>query len=301
MLRRKSRSPENTKKAIEYYNQAIALDPNFAQAYVALANSYRYLQGFSGFGDNKTELKEKMYRAIGRAQELDPTFYDAHLTLAGIKNFEMDWAGAEQEYKRAIELNPNSSGAHAGYASFLSNFERHDEALTHSKLALELDPLSINLKIGIGRTLALARRFDEAIEYLKKIIEIEPNNGFARYYLGFAYLFKGMPAEALAEYDAANKIENSSPNQFYAFALARAGKKDEALKIIEDVKNKGDYSPAEFAVGYIAVGKTDEAFALLERAFQERDLQLQFLRADPHYDEIRSDLRFQDLLKRVGL
>jgi DNA-binding winged helix-turn-helix (wHTH) protein/TolB-like protein/predicted Zn-dependent protease len=300
LQRRKGNAPENARKAIEYYNQAVALDPNFAQAYVALANAYRYLQGFS-LGDNKAELKEKMYQAIQRAQELDASSYDAHLTVAGIRINELDWANAENEYKRAIELNPNSAGAHGGYAGFLSIFERHDEALTHIKLAQELDPLSINLKVSVGRTLVIARRYDEAIEYLKKIIESEPNNGFARYYLGVAYVSKGMYDEALAEYDAGNKTANESPGPFYAFALARAGKKDAALKIIEGIKNKGDYSPAEFAIAYVAVGNYDEAFTLLERAYQERDLQLQYLRVDPHYDEIRSDPRFQDLVKRVGL
>ena len=300
LQRRKSNNPENARKAIEYYNQAVALDPNFAQAYVALANAYRYLQGFS-LGDNKAELKEKMYQSIQRAQELDVSSYDVHLTVAGIRINELDWANAENEYKRALELNPNSAGAHGGYAGFLSIFERHDEAVTHSRLAQELDPLSINVKIHLGRTLFCARRYDEAIEHLKKIIETEPNNGFARYYLAVAYVSKGMYDEALAAHDAANKITNESPGPFYAFALARAGKKDEARKIIEDIKNKGDFSPAEFATAYIAVGKTEDAFALLERAYREGDPQLQYLRVDPHYDEVRSDPRFQDLVKRVGL
>jgi TolB-like protein/DNA-binding winged helix-turn-helix (wHTH) protein/tetratricopeptide (TPR) repeat protein len=300
LVRRKGGGVENTKKAIEFYNQAITLDPNFALAYVSLANSYRALQFSPGVGDKK-EFREKMYQATAKALELDEMLPELHLTLGGIRMDELDWTGAEREYKRAIELNPNYSGAHSGYGSFLSIFERHEEALTEAKLAQELDPLSVANKISVGRTLILARRFDEAIEYLKKIIESEPNNGLAHYYLGFAYVFKGTYDAAFAEYDAANKIRNESPNQFYAFALARAGRKDDALKIIEDVKNKNDYSPAEFAIAYSAVGKNDEAFALLERAFQERDLQLQYLRADPHYDEIRSDPRFQDLVKRVGL
>jgi hypothetical protein len=117
-----------------------------------------------------------------------------------------------------------------------------------------------------------------------------------------SYLFKGMYTEALAEYDVANKIARQhKPREFYAFALARAGQKDAALNVLEDVRSTNDYSPAEVAVGCIAVGNTDEAFAMLERAYQERDLQLQYLRVDPHYDDIRQDPRFQNLLVRVGL
>jgi TolB-like protein/thioredoxin-like negative regulator of GroEL len=299
--RRKSLSPENVKKAAELFEQAIALDDRFVEAYVSLASAYRYLQSFSVDGIDKEALKQKMYRAIDKAMELDRSNYDVHLTLAGIHMNELDWAGAEKEFKDAIALNPNSDAAQQGYAGFLSTFERHDEALSRAKLGQSLDPLSVNRKVQIGRFLFLARRYDEAISYLSGIVHDEPKNGFAHYYMGASYAGKGQYIEALSEYEITSQIENSPPNVFYAFAAAHAGKRDLASAVIEQIRKKGDFSPAELAIAYIGLGDKEEAISLLQQAFEQNDLQLQYLRVDPHYDEIRSDPRFQDLLRRVGL
>lgn len=299
LIRRKG-GVENLKRASEYFNQAITLDPNFARAYSSLASSYRDLQFSSGVGD-KNELKEKMYQAAAKALELDETLPEIHLTLGGIRMNEFDWRGAEREFKRAIELSPNMASAHNGYANFLSNCERHDEALTEAKLGQELDPLNMNRRFAVGRTLLLARRFDEAIEYYQNFDKIEPNRAEVHYYLAELYVFKGMYPESLAEFEKEKSIAGKYSGVFYASALARSGKRDEARQFLEQIKSSGDYSPAELAIGFIALGLRDEAFVLLERAFQERDLQLQYLRVDPGYDEIRSDTRFHALLKQLGL
>jgi TolB-like protein/DNA-binding winged helix-turn-helix (wHTH) protein/Tfp pilus assembly protein PilF len=300
MRRKDKNNVENIRAAIAYFEQAVALDPNFARAYNSLALACRGLQFSSGIGD-RNALNEKMHRAIAKALELDESLPQVHLTLAAIKMNDLDWASAEHEYKRALELNPNYAGAHAGYAGFLSNFERHAEAATEARLAHELDPLSLSGKLGVGRALMLARRFDEAIEYFQQLNQAEPDRGPVHFFFGLTLSYKHKYAEAMAEFAKDKSLIGTSPGIFRAAVIARAGKPDEARKLLEQVKAAGDYSPAEMAIGYLALGEKDEALALLERAYQERDIQLQFLRVDPDYDDIRDDPRFQDLLRRIGL
>ena len=299
LIKRKSNSVEASRKAIDYYNQAITLDPDFALAYVSLANSYRYLHTSSSVG-NKKEIEEKMHQAIAKAQELDDTLPEIYTTLGGIKQNEFDLPGAEKAYKRAIELNPNSPGAHSGYANYLTNVGKFDEALTHIRLAQQLDPLSMGLKIVEGRTLFAARRYDEAIRRLQTLAKTAPNNPAIHYYLAISYTFKEMFAEAIAAHEKTKEISGEKEGEFYIYTLAKAGKTEQARQYLEKAKKRENYSPAEFAVAYIALGDKEQAFATLEKAYQERDPQLQYLKIDPHYDEIRSDPRFQDLLRRVG-
>jgi serine/threonine-protein kinase len=304
LLRRKSFSTETVKKSIDYYNQATALDPNFALAYAALANSYRFLAGstnaeISSYA-NRKEINEKMYQAIARAQALDPTLPEVYTTLGAIKINELDFPAAERAYQHALELNPNGRGAHASYAFFLMIAGRHDEALTQIRLAEQLDPLAFDIKISEGRVLLAARRYDEAIPFWQNLAKTPPDSPMIHFTLAQAYTFKGMHREALAEHEKIKALQGKYTDEFYLFALAKAGKLTEARQELERLKKRASYSPAEFAVAYVALGEKEQALALLEKAFAERDPQLQFINIESSYDELRAEPRFQALLRRMN-
>ncbi|MDQ6787335.1 MAG: protein kinase [Acidobacteriota bacterium] len=293
---------ENTRKALDYYNQAIALDPNFALAYTQAAGVYN---SFSGSGEmNPKEAIPKAKAAAQKALEIDETLAEAHSVLAVIKRFEWDWAGTETELQRAIELNPNLAAAHSNYAIYLSNMERHNEALAEIKRAQEIDPLWIGFRIAEGGILMSARRYDEAVQILQNIIQMNPDSGGAHEYLGYTYNAKKMYREAVAEFQTFYRIEGdtTADKAFLGFAYAKLGRRDEALAILNQLKTTNEYiSQAELAILYAGLDDKESALAALERAFAEHDLQLQFLRVESHYDSLRSDARFQDLVRRVGL
>lgn len=292
---------ENARKALDYHNQAIALDPEFALAYAAIAEGYNYLGGGSGL--NPKEAIPKATAAAERALELDETLVEAHAALASIKKNRWDWSGAEDEYRRTIELNPSLAAAHGAHASHLSTMGRTEEALAAVKRAQELDPLSIRFKIREATVLYFAHRYDEAISQLKNNIAAEPDNIFALNFLGYAYAAKKDYEPAIANYQKAIALEGKTTSvQIYlGYAYAMSGKRAEALAILEELKQTKDYvSPAEFAIFLAALGDKEAALQSLERAYAERDLQLQYLKVDPHYDSLRSEARFAEIMRRVG-
>jgi eukaryotic-like serine/threonine-protein kinase len=293
---------ENGRRALDYYNQAVALDPDFALAWAGVANFYLSFAGLSLLDPKEALPKAKA--AARRALELDEALADAHSVLAGVKQDEWDWAGAERGHKRAVELNPNSVDARHRYARFLSVMGRHEEALAEVKLAQGLDPLRTGLRLREGIVLYIARRYDEAVEKLRHVIELEPDHAVAHNILGMAYDAKGMYAQAINEQQKAISIERAMTEAqiFLGYALAKSGRKSEAQAILDELKNTKAYvSPAVLAVLYIGLGDNEGAIASLERAYGVRDLQLQYLNAIPHFDSLRPDPRFQDLVRRVGL
>lgn len=290
---------ENYRKALDYYNKAAALDPNFALAYTGVASVYNQLGGT----DDPTETLAKAKAAIQKSLELDETLAEAHAVLANIKLSEWDWPGAEIEYKRALELNPNLASAHGDDAVCLSTIGRQTEALTENKRAQELDPLRVSIRNGEGIILLNARRYDEAVRQFQKVINMQPDYPQAHEYLGYAYAAKGMYAEAIAEYQKAISIEEDPMliQAYVGYAYAMSGKRDEALAILDKLKTTKEYvSPAELAVLYAGLGDKEEAIASLERAYAAHDLQIQYLKVEAHYDSLRSDPRFKDLMLRVG-
>ena len=293
---------ENVRKALDFYNQAIALDPNFALAYTQTAGVYN---SFGGSGEmNPKEAIPKAKAAAQKALEIDETLAEAHSVLAVVKRFEWDWAGTETELRRAIELNPNLAAAHSNYAIYLSNMERHAESLAEIKRSQSIDPLYIGFQVAEGGILQSARRYDEAIRLLQNIIRTTPDSGGAHEYLAYAYNSKGMYREAVAEFEAFSAIEGdlTTDKGYLGFAYAKLGKRNEALAVLEKLKTTDQYvSPTELAILYAGLGDKEKAFDALEKAFAAHDLQLQFLKVDSHYDSLRSDARFQDLLRRVGL
>ena len=292
---------ENFKTALGYFNDAIALDPNFALAYVGVAMTNTMLVGGSVLKPEET--MPNVRAAVEKALDLDDTFADAHTSLAVIKRQEWDWAGAEKEFKRAIELNPNLAWAHGAYGISLARMGRYSEALTENKRAQELDPLSTlfkELEVGILR---FARRYDEALLRMQTLIKTHPEYT-ARGERAYIYAAKGMYAEAIADYQENMRVdgENTSDEIYLGYAYAMSGKRDQARAILNKLKITTEYvSPAELAILYIGLGDKDHAFQALDRAYLAHDLQMQYLKVDSHYDSIRSDQRFIDLMRRVGL
>ncbi|MDQ3256658.1 MAG: protein kinase, partial [Acidobacteriota bacterium] len=293
---------ENRNKAIEYYKQAIAVDANYALAYAELSASYSNLVGNSVL--DPKEFTPRAEVAVLKALALDETLADAHLALANFKVNAWDWAAAEQEYRRALQLNPNLAEAHRWYANYLGVMRRHDEAIAKIKRAREIDPISLPANADVGFTLFLARQYDQAIESLKKTIELDHIYPITHAYLGYTYAAKKMYAEAIAAYQEALKYDRDSlSNQIYlGAAYAAAGERVRAETILKRLQTSSEYvSPVELAALYVALGEREQAFASLEKAYAAHDLQLQYLGVDPALDHLRSDSRFTDLMRRVGL
>jgi TolB-like protein/DNA-binding winged helix-turn-helix (wHTH) protein/tetratricopeptide (TPR) repeat protein len=293
---------EGIRKSLDYFNQAVSLDPKFALAWVEVARVNRFLVGISLI-DPKEALPIANSATL-KALELDENLAEAHLALAATKKNEWDWAGAEREFKRAIELNPNLAEAHNKYSSHLSKMERHNEALAENRRAQELDPLRIGLRGDEAAALLLARRYDEAIEKTRQYIELNPGHGIPHVMLGFMYEGKGMYGHAINEFHEGMSIigETTSGQIYLGYALAMSGKKKEARSLFEKLKKSKEYvSPSELAYLDIALGDKEGAMIRLERAYAARDPHLQNLKVDAHFDSLRSDPGFQDLLRRVGL
>jgi eukaryotic-like serine/threonine-protein kinase len=293
---------ENAKKAVEYLQQAIAVDPAYAPAYADLSVNYSDL-ALASILDPK-EFTPKAEAAARKALELDESLAEAHAALALLKSQAWDWASAAREYKRAIELNPNLATARSYYAFYLGLVGQHDEALAGIKRARELDPLSPGVNADVGYQYYLARQYDQATAALNKSLELEQNNPYATRLLADVYATKGMYAEAIASYQQVIKLGDAGPGtQIYlGAAYAKAGERERAQLILKRLEMKKEYiSPGELAVLYVALGEQERAFASLERAYALHDSQLQFLGVDPSFDPLRSDPRFQDLMRRVGL
>jgi tetratricopeptide (TPR) repeat protein len=293
---------ENQKKAVDYYQQAISIDPTYALAYAELSASYTVLYG-SGNLDPK-EFRPRAEAAVHKALELDESLADAHYALANLKQYAWEWAAADREYQRAIELNPNLAEAHRFYSFYLMIRGRYDEAIAEAKRARELDPLSLERSAHVAVCLTVARRYDEAIEFSRKTLEMDQNFAGAHYALAGAYAGKGMYREAIAEYQEMIKLGGDTPtDQIYLGSFyAKAGERGKAQEILKRLQTSKEYvSPGELAVLYTALDEREQAFASLEKAYAAHDLQLQNLGIDNSFDSLRDDARFQDLMRRVGL
>ena len=293
---------EDLRRAVEYYQQAIAVDSSYGPAYAALSLSYNDLVGYSLL--DPKEFMPKAEAAARKALELEESLDEAHLALATLKTSTWQWVDAEREFKRAIELNPNLFRAHNTYSAYLSAVGRHEEAITEMKRAQELDPLSLFADAELGFALYKARKYDQAIEVLKKSLELDPNYPLTHTYLALTYATKGMPAEAIAEHKESMRLGVNTPGMqiYLGAAYAQAGDLGSAQKILRQLETSREYvSPGELPVLYAALGKREEAFASFEKAYLARDQQLQYLGIEPAFDSLRSDTRFKDLMHRVGL
>jgi TolB-like protein/lipopolysaccharide biosynthesis regulator YciM len=298
------RTEQGLKKSLEYFQQAIEKDPGYALAYAGLADSYVVLPTWNVMAPKEAYPRAKA--AAFKALEMDETLAEAHAALGSARQeYDWDWVGAEKEFKRAIELNPGYASAHQWYAEYLSTMGRHNEAIAEAKRAQELDPLSLMINAIGGRVSFYARRYDEAIAQCRRTLEL--NAGFypAHLFLGWAYEQEKLYAEAISEYQKA--IAAGEGNPLLAAELARgyaaAGKRTEALTIISqmgEISKRRHVPSYVIAQIYTALGDTGRAFQWLEKAYQERDSQLTWLKAEPGFDSLRPDPRFQDLLRRMN-
>ena len=297
-------STDGLKKGIEYLNQAIAADPAYALAYAGLGDTYL---DASGIYLPSGEAMLKARAAAQQALKRDESLAEAHTVLAYVKaTYDWDWAGAEKEYRRTMELNPNYARAYHAYSVSLMEQGRADESIAALERARELDPLSLAVGSNLGYFYNLARRYDQAITLLRQILDQDPSLAVAHYTLGFAYQGKGMLTEAIAEFDQARRLdpENSYPLFYLGHAYAISGKVEEARQILKELAERskqGYVEPVMTATIHAGLGEKDQAFALLEKAYQERSEELLFLKVSPKFDSLRSDPRFADLLRRLNL
>ena len=295
-------SPEDRKKAIQYFKEALDIDPNYALAHARLGGAYLDL------GLN-TDLDPKVTVPLAEAEarkalDLDESLANAHVVWGRIKLAAWDWAGAEREFNRALDLDSNLATAHSWYSLYLSCQGRHDQALISSKRARELDPLFLPYTANIGLLLYFERRYDQAIEQLKKTFEIQPDYAYATIFLGYVYSVNGMYPEAVVEFKKAQSLgaDDASLQCYLGYALAQAGQRPEAEVILKQLQTTKVYvSPGELAVLYAGLGEREQAFQSLERACAEHDPQTQYLKVEPHYDSLRTDPRFAQLIRKVGL
>jgi eukaryotic-like serine/threonine-protein kinase len=300
---------DSLKKSIEYFQQSIEIEANNAEAYAALADSYSSLGG-GWLYSSAPESLPKAKAAAMKALELDDTLGEAHAALAYALFYDWDWINAEREFKRAIELNPNSALSHERYSEYLQTRGRFAESIAQGQRAQELDPLSPLIFAERGYVYMLARRYDEAISQFQKALELYSNASGVRAELAWTYAMKKMYREALAEYDKIPDADKrvTPENQFVALGLgwlyAVSGKHAEALKIAQDFKNlpAGAYIDFyQFAIIYAGLGEKDEAFRLLEKGYEQRASSMSYLSVDPFWYGMRSDPRYDNLLRRVGL
>jgi len=292
-------------KGIEYFNQAIALDHQYGLAYSGLA--YNYINQDDWFMP-PNEAGPKTREAAQKALAIDESDGGAHLSMAIVTHwYDWNWAAAESEFKRAIELNPNNWEAHTYYSWFLAPMGRNDQSIAEAKRAQQADPLSGFANFNVGGALVFARQWDPAIEQLHRAIEVDPTFWFSHCFLGRAYEQKGKLPEAIAEFQRALELEEDNAEIWSGLghAYALSGKRAEAQKVLEHLKGVSAHSwvaPYNIAVIYAGLGEKEQAFAFLDQAYKDRSYYLPtYLATDARIDSLRSDPRFVELRKRVGL
>jgi TolB-like protein/DNA-binding winged helix-turn-helix (wHTH) protein len=297
------RTAASLNEAIGYYQQATIRDPNYARAYAGLADCYALMGGYSG--KPQTEFMPKARAAALRALEIDDRLPEAHAALALIvQNFDWDWQTAEKEFHRAIELNSNYATAHHWYAEHLMWRGRYDEALQESERARQLDPLSLIIAADNGAILYFSRQYDRAIEKWRSVLEMDPDFSRAHLIRG-AYVEKGMFAEALAGTERERPI---TPVPGYwswlTIIYGRSGQSAQARHALQELLQSSRSYPVDpmlVAWAYLGMGDKDHAFVWFEKAYAQHSNELVSLKVSPACDPLRSDPRFQDLLRRIGL
>jgi eukaryotic-like serine/threonine-protein kinase len=288
-------------RAKEYFEQAIQIDPNYAAAYAGLADYY-----WSSLDLRPTESMPKAKENVLKALELDPDLAQAHSELGAIHFYgDWDWLGAEQEFRRALEINPGDAEIRRYYSIYLAAMGRNDEATTEGRKALDIDPLSISAQVSAGFVLYFTRQYDAAIDQCRKALDLDANSSGAYDCLGSSYLAQGNYEEAIAALEKSAALWNNEPSRLVglARAYAMADRKAEALKIRAQMQQLSTHQyvpPYYFAQIDAALGAKEEAFAALEKALAERDVYLAWLNVDVAFDSLRGDPRLKQILKRVG-
>jgi len=296
------RTEPELQKGVEHFQRAVEKDPNYALAYAMLADCY----GLLGTSENSppSAMLLRARAAATRALEIDDTLPEGHLRLAGAELGEWNWRDAEQEYQRAIKLNPGFATAHQRYSLMLMAMGRTEESLAEIRRALELDPVSLTINTSLGWRLYFARRYDAAIEQFGETLEMDPNFASVHFHLGKAYVKKGHYSEALAAFKQGHAFSKVAAIAMEGYTLAVSGQRDKAQRILSELKQQSKLryvSPYDIAIIHTGLDEKDQALAWLERACDERVFRVVLLGVEPLLDDLRSDLRFQALLKRIGL
>jgi TolB-like protein/Flp pilus assembly protein TadD len=297
------RTEDGLKKSIEYFQQAIEGAPSYALAYSALADSYNMLGLWSVLPH--TEVAPRAKAAATKALEIDDQLAEPHASLGWSRfAFDWDWASAEREFMRAIDLNPGYESAHRWLCNCLQQQGRLDEASVEIKVAKELDPLSLVNNTVLGQNSYFLHKYDQAIEQERKTLEID-NFAYAHYVLGSAYEQKGDLGKAILEFQKAATL-NANPvypaGLGHAFALA--GRRREAQKLLDELSTlskERSIAWNEIAVIYVGLGENDRALAILNTAWENHSSQLNWLKVDPRFEHLHNDPRFQDVLRRMNL
>jgi tetratricopeptide (TPR) repeat protein len=296
------RTVDGLEKAVDYFQQAIQQDPNYALAHAGLADAYLL---------NSTlppkETADRARDAALKALALDNNLAEAHASLGFVKaRYDWKWSEAEMEYRRALELNPNYAVAYYFYADYLLIMGKYDETLQVLKKAQEIDPLSVIISAELGVPLICKREYDGAIVQFQKTLELEPNYWQAHYWLGVAYHQKGMQDDSIKEFQKAATVSGESPTALamLGYAYASSGQKRRALEIIAKfnrLSKRRNVLPSNVAMIHFGLDETDEGFKWLEKSYQAHDPSLVLIKLLPSFDNLRQDPRFTDLIRRMSL
>lgn len=300
------RTEDALNKSISSFEQALAKDPGYAPSYSGLAEAYAML-GFRGGLPSKDALSHAKSAAL-KAIELDDNLAEPHASLAFIaETYEWDWTAAEREYRRALKLNPGDAQSHNWYAGYLTYIGRFDEGIAEAVRARDLDPLSLPINNALAGRLLAGGRYDQALRQAQETLELDSHFAPAHQTLGWIYLHDGKNDRAIHEFESALQFsseDNTDLQLDLGFAYAVTGKQLEARRILAILEKR--YAQKAVPAGsvgilYGALGEPDDAFAWLEKAYQERDPQLTYLKAGRRFQPLRNDPRFQQLVRRVGL
>ena len=296
-------SKEWVLKSIEAFKQAIAIDASYALAYCGLADAYFRL---SNIHMPPREVLPKAKEAALKAVEIDDDLAEAHSSLGLVRlYYDNDWAAAESEFKKCLELNPDFVGAHHRYATYLAFTGRFEQSLKYYRHALELDPFSLQINMNIGTAYYLMGEYEAAIRQLEKTLELEPDYMPTHFVMGCTYIQQGELMKAIEEFQYIYKLDEESYMAlgFMGYAHALAGQMDEArnlLNILKDISLRTYVSPYSIVVIYLGLGLKEEALELLEHLYEEKNDWLVWLKVSPELKILRDELRFKDLINRIG-
>jgi eukaryotic-like serine/threonine-protein kinase len=299
------RTEQTLKRAVEYFQQAIDKDPDYALAYAGLADCYAVYTSYQVEAPRESGTKART--AAIQAVKIDETLAEPHASLGmTLMQYDWDWAGAEREFQRSIELDPKYPTAHIWYGIYLGSTGRAEQAVASHRRAQQLDPLSLIINTGAGWELYFARRHQEAIEQIRKTLEMDPTFARGHWFLGLAYEQEAMYREAIAEFQKAFDLSEGSPSMLgtlgHAYALSgNREKARQALAHLQELSKRRYVPPFDPAVIYAGLGDKERAFEWLEKAFEDRSWGMVRLKVDPRFDRLHADPRFASLLRRMGL